>query len=128
MPTKRFKNVPAGSILHYDVHVQPPGCAALHLDISVDDVTNPPQVPANGANVVPPLTAPNLANLPAGLAIGPTAANTAYLLELTITFVADGIVALKLKLDEPGGGTKERDPLAFVGHAGDVSSIDVSLL
>lgn len=127
MPLRRFLNVPAGSILHYWVRVEPPGCATLDLDVTFNGVRNPPQIPANGGNVAPPLSTNQLANLSPEPTFGPITAGGSFLLELTMAFLAAGTVAVVPTLEEPGGGVRTRDPLVFAGQPGDVASADVSV-
>lgn len=128
MPLRRFINVPAGSILHYWVRVEPPGSAALNLDITVDGVRNPPQVPTNAGLVVPPLSTAQVANLSPELAFGPVVTGGALFLELSMAFLAAGTVAVVPTLEEPGGGVQTRDPLVFLGQPGQVASAQVSVL
>jgi len=127
MPLRRFRHAPAGSTLHYWVRVEPPGCATLNLDVTVDDVKNPPQVPLDGGQAAPPFQTPQLANLSPEPAFGPVNAGGSLLLELTVAFLAPGIVAVVPTLEEPGGGVKTRDPIVFQGAAGDKASADVSV-
>lgn len=127
MPLRRFLNVPAGSILHYWVRVEPPGCAALNLDVSVDGVNNPPQVATSNGLLVPPLATAQIANLSPELSFGPVAAGGSLLLQLSMAFLAAGTVAVVATLEEPGGGVQTRDPLVFLGQPGQVASANVSV-
>jgi len=127
MSLRRFPHAPAGSILHYWVRVQPPGCAALNLDVTVDDVMNPPQVPLDGGQAAPPFQTAQLANLSPEPAFGPVDAGGSLLLELTIAFLAPGIVAVVPILEEPAGGVQTRDSIVFQGAAGDKASAEVSV-
>ncbi len=129
MPTKRFLNVPAGSLLHYWVRVEPPGCANLNLAVTVNGVRNPPQVLVNGVNVAPPLTTLQIANLSPEPTFGPITGGGSLLLDLTIAFQAKGVVAVVPTLEEPGSGVPQtRPPLAFDGEAGQVGSAKVLVL
>jgi hypothetical protein len=127
MPLRRFLNVPAGSILHYWVRVQPPGCATLNLDVTLNSVKNPPQVAVNGGQVAPPLVTPQIANVSPEPAFGPVTAGASLLLELTMAFLAAGTVAVVPTLEEPGGGVRTREPIALTGQPGDEASADVSV-
>lgn len=127
MPLRRFPHVPAGSILHYWVRVEPPGCAALNLDVTVNDVRNPPQVPVTGIQGAPPFQTTQIANRSPEPAFGPIGAGGSLLLEMTVAFLAAGVVAVVPTLEEPGGGVQTRHPIVFQGAAGQVESADVSV-
>lgn len=127
MPLRRFPNVPAGSLLDYWVRVEPPGCAALNLDVTVNGVKNPPQVPFNGGQVAPPLQTVQLANLSPEPLFGPVAAGNPLLLELRIAFLATGTVAVVPTLEEPDGNVRTKPPMVFTGNAGQVAKADVSV-
>lgn len=127
MPLRRFPHVPAGSILHYWVRVEPPGCAALNLDVTVDDVRNPPQAPVDGIQGAPPFQTAQIANRSPEPAFGPINAGGSLLLELTIAFLAAGVVAVVPTLAEPAGGVKTRDPIVFQGAAGQIESANVEV-
>ncbi len=128
MPTKRFLNVPAGSLLHYWVRVEPPGCANLNLDVTVNGVRNPPLVPVSGVNVSPPLSTHQLANLSPEPLFGPATAGGSLLLELRIAFLAQGVVAVVPTLEQPGGGVQTRTPMVFNGNAGQLGSAKVLVI
>lgn len=128
MALRRFFDVPAGSLLHYWVRVEPPGCAALSLDVTVNGVRNPPQVDFNGGQAVPPLRTTQLANLSPEPFFGPVGAGDSLRLHLTVTFLAAGIVAVVPTLAEPGGGVQTRTPMVFEGQPGQLASADVSVL
>ena len=128
MALRRFFDVPAGSLLHYWVRVEPPGCAALSLDVTVNGVRNPPQVDFNGGQVAPPLQTTQLANLSPEPFFGPVGAGDSLRLRLTMTFLAAGTVAVVPTLEEPGGGVQTRTPMVFVGQPGQLASADVSVL
>ncbi len=127
MSLRRFPHVPIGSILHYWVRVEPPGCATLNLDVTVNGVRNPPQVPVNGIQGAPPFQTAQIANRSPEPAFGPIGAGGSLLLELTITFLAAGIVAVVPTLEEPNGNVQTRDPIVFQGAADDLASADVSV-
>ena len=128
MALRRFFDVPAGSILHYWVRVEPPGCAALNLDVTVNGVLNPPHVAFNGGQVAPPLQTAQLANLSPEPTFGPIFAGDSLRLRLTLAFLAAGTVAVVPTLEEPGGGVTTRTPMVFTGQPADVASADVSVL
>lgn len=128
MALRRFFNVPAGSLLHYWVRVEPPGCATLNLDVTVNGVLNPPQVAFNGGQVAPPLLTAQLANLSPEPFFGPVVAGDILRLRLTMTFLAAGIVAIVPTLEEPGGGVQTRTPMVFQGQPTQVESADVAVL
>jgi hypothetical protein len=128
MALRRFFDVPVDSLLHYWVRVEPPGCAALSLDVTVNDVLNPPQVDFNGGQAAPPLRTTQLANLSPEPFFGPIGAGDTLRLHLTVTFLATGTVAIVPTLEEPGGGVQTRTPMVFKGQPGQVASADVSVL
>jgi hypothetical protein len=128
MPVRRFFNVPTGSKLRYKVRVEPPGCAALSLDVTVNGVTNPPQVNFNGGQIAPPLSTTQFANLPTPPFFGPVGAGDILRLDLTIAFLTAGLLAIIPTLEEPGGATQERTPIVFDGQSGQVASAEVTAL
>lgn len=128
MPLRRFFNVPVGSILHYWVRVEPPGCAALNVDVTVNGVMNPPQIDFNGGQAAPPLQTAEIANLSPEPFFGPFAAGDTLRLRLSLTFLAAGTVAVVPTIEEPGGGVQTRPPMVFDGQPGQVESADVSVL
>lgn len=128
MAIRRFFNVPAGSLLRYRVRIEPPGCATISLDVTVNDVLNPPQVAFNGGQVAPPLQTTQLANLSPDPFFGPVGAGDTVRLHLTVAFIAVGLVAIAPTLQEPGGVEQPRTPIVFDGQPGQLASADVSVL
>lgn len=128
MALRRFFDVPAGSRLHYWVRVEPPGCATLSLDVTVNDKLNPPQVDFNGGQATPPIRTTQLANRNPEPFFGPVGAGGSLRLHLTIAFVKAGTVAVVPTLAEPGGNVQTRDPMVFEGKAKQLASADVSVL
>lgn len=128
MALRRFFDVPAGSLLHYWVRVEPPGCAALSLDVTVNGVRNPPLVDFNGGQAAPPLRTTRLANRSPEPFFGPVGAGDTLRLHLTVAFLAAGTVAVVPTLEEPGGGVQTRTPMVFEGQPGQLASADVSVL
>lgn len=128
MAVRRFFDVPAGSLLHYWVRVEPPGCATLSLDVTVNDQLNPPQVDFNGGQARPPLRTTQLANRNPEPFFGPVGARGSLRLHLTMTFIKAGTVAVVPTLAEPEGSVQTRDPMVFEGKAKQVASATVSVL
>ncbi|MFL6198745.1 MAG: hypothetical protein ACJ76J_06195 [Thermoanaerobaculia bacterium] len=128
MALRRFFDTPAGSLLHYWVRVEPPGCAALSLDVTVNGVRNPPQVDFDGGQAAPPLRTNQLANRSPEPFFGPVGAGDTLRLHLTVAFQAAGTVAVVPTLEEPGGGVQTRTPMVFEGQPGQLASADVSVL
>jgi hypothetical protein len=125
MAARRFPLVPAGSILHYWVRMEPSDCATLSLDVTVNDVLNPSHVPVTHLNGAPPYQTTQIANRSPEPAFGPIDAGGSLFLRLTVAFLAAGKVAVVPTLEEPGGGVKTRDPIVFDGAAGQIDSADV---